>query len=157
MLPGAACHSQRPSLWRAKPNASASGVPCTSRPPHSSSRPSERAAAVAYILQACRSSRTRPTPALVAEAGCESCAPQGSTPGMHYREGHCGPANTNTPASIRQEPYAMCCCSPWARHLASVCDFAPLVRLFAGVQRPGIAQRGLAVIATHCHEETVGH
>ncbi len=41
--------------------------------------------------------------------------------------------------------------------VTSVSDLAPLVGLVRGVQRPGVRQCLLAVIAAHGHQEAVGH
>ena len=47
--PGAAAHSQRPSLCLARPKASLRGAELAPLPPHSSSSPSARGAAAAYM------------------------------------------------------------------------------------------------------------
>jgi hypothetical protein len=46
---------------------------------------------------------------------------------------------------------------PGQGRLAGVGDAAPLVGLVGGVQRPGVRQRLLAVVAAHGDQEAVGH
>ena len=47
--------------------------------------------------------------------------------------------------------------APGDGRLPRVRDLAPLIRLVAGVQRPRVAQRLLAVVAAHCDQEAVRH
>lgn len=72
----------------------------------------------------------------------------------HQRQPLCTPCSHGcAPISHPPPPHH----TPGRRVVPRLGNLAPLVRLLAGVQRPRVSQRLLAVVAAHRHQEAVGH
>lgn len=71
--------------------------------------------------------------------------------------GHCGRTDGRMGTDMRNSRVHGLKHPPGRWHFPCICYLAPLVWFFAGVERPRVAQRALAIIPAHCNKEAVRH